>query len=51
MINIDVLTLGCEFKDVDGDIFKVTSNFSEGKKLFVELEKVATEDSQIIKEI
>lgn len=39
MLNIDVLTLGNEFKDADGNIFKVASNFSEKNKLFIELEK------------
>lgn len=39
MISIDTLTLGNEFKDAQGEIYKVTSNFSEGKKLYVELEK------------
>lgn len=51
MINIDCLTIGCEFKDVDGNIFKVSSNFSQINKLFVELERVTPEPSaDIIKE-
>ncbi len=44
MINIDILTLGCEFKDSNGEIYKVTSNFSQNKKLFVELDKVEHEE-------
>lgn len=50
MINIDVLTLGNEFKNNDGELFKVTSNFSEGDKIFVELFKVADKDDEILTE-
>lgn len=39
MVNIDLLTLGNEMKDAQGDIYKVISNFSEGKKIYIELEK------------
>lgn len=52
MINIDTLTLGNEFKDADGLVFKVTSNFSEGDKLYIELSKVANEEfNQLISEV
>lgn len=50
MINIDTLILGNEFKDNDGNTFKVTSNFSEGNKLYVELVKVEPV-GELIKEI
>lgn len=50
MINIDCLTLGQEFKDVDGNIFKVVSNFSQINKLFVELERIIPEPPDPIKE-
>lgn len=43
MLNIDVLTLGCEFKDSDVNTWKVTSNFSETNKLLIEVSKVAEE--------
>jgi hypothetical protein len=39
MINIDIFSLGNEFKSDCGEMFKVISNFSEGKKIFIELEK------------
>lgn len=48
MLNIDTLTLGNEFKDNDGEIFKVTSNFSDKDKLYVEITKVTP--LEIIKE-
>lgn len=51
MLNIDTLTLGNEFKDADGNIFKVTSNFSETDKIFIELQKEKVEEfEQAIKE-
>jgi hypothetical protein len=44
MISIDTLTLGNEFKDADGSIWKVTSNFSQNEsKILVELEKKVVE--------
>lgn len=49
MLNIDVLTLGNEFKDADGNIFKITSNFSDKDKLYVELGK-QQEIQELIKE-
>ena len=49
MLNIDVLTLGNELKDNDGNIWKVTSNFSENeKKILVEISKV--EITKLLKE-
>jgi hypothetical protein len=50
MLHIDTLTLGNDFKDNDGNIFKVSSNFSEGNKIFVELAKVDNEPLEPIKE-
>ena len=41
MLNIDNLTLGNEWKNDSNDIYKITSNFSEGNKIYIELEKVA----------
>jgi hypothetical protein len=52
MINIDNLTLGNEWKNDSNEVFKVTSNFSDGKKLYVELElieKVEEENQPIPK--
>lgn len=40
MLHIDILTVGNEFKNDQGDIFKITSNMNDGKKGFVEYEKV-----------
>ncbi len=40
------LTIGTEYKGNDGETYKVTSNFSEGKKIFVELTKVENEELQ-----
>ncbi len=40
MVNIDLLTLGNEFKDMDGNIYKVVGNISEGDEIMVRLEKV-----------
>lgn len=54
MINIDVLTLGNELKNDSNELFKVTSNFSEGKKMYVELERVEAvvpPEDEIIKEM
>lgn len=48
MINIDTLSLGCEFKDDNGNAFKVISNFSEGKKIFCELELVEPVDDELM---
>lgn len=39
MVNIDVLTMGCELKDAQGDIYKVTDNVSTGNKILIELQK------------
>lgn len=47
MLNIDTLTLGNEFKDADGKIYKVESNFSENGKIYIEL-KV---EEQLIPEV
>ena len=49
MLHIDVLTQGNEFKNTDGEIYKVSSNFSEKDKIFVELTKVE-EPEELIKE-
>ncbi len=40
MINIDIFTLGNEFKDDTGNIYKVISHLGEGKKIYIELELV-----------
>lgn len=40
MINIDVLTVGNEFKNADGDIFKVTGNVADDKEILITLKKV-----------
>ena len=48
MVNIDILTVGNEFKDADGEIYKVQSNFSEEGKIYVELVKV--EPAELIEE-
>jgi len=50
MINIDVFTLGNEFKDEGGNIYKVSSNFSDERKIFVELTPVLVEPEELIKE-
>jgi len=50
MLNVDVLTVGAEFKNDSGEILKVVSNFSDEKKVFVELEKIII-DSQLIENI
>ena len=47
MVNIDVLTLGNELKNDSNEIFKVVSNFSEGKKIFIELELVAPTNEEL----
>jgi hypothetical protein len=41
MVNIDVLTMGCELKDAQGDIYRVTDNVSTGNKILIELQKQA----------
>lgn len=47
MPNIDILTLGNEFKDNNGKVWKVTSNFSQNEnKILVEIEKA----EELIKE-
>lgn len=38
------LTIGTEFKGNDGESYKVSSNWSEKNKIFVELEKINAED-------
>ena len=38
MLNIDVLTYGCEFKDVNGNIYVVTSHMADNGKIMVTLE-------------
>jgi len=40
MLHIDNLTIGNEFKDSSGEIYKVTSSFGDGKKMYIELERV-----------
>ena len=51
MTNIDVLTLGNELKNDSNEIFKVVSNFSEGSKIFIELQRSENEQlKEIIKE-
>jgi len=47
MINIDTLTLGNPFKDDNGNIYEVTSNFSEKGKIFVELTQRSQEEELI----
>lgn len=49
MVHIDILTLNNEFKDNDGRTWKVSSNFSDKNKLYVELE-VVTPQEALIKE-
>lgn len=48
MINIDTLTIGSEFKDSDGNIYKVTSNFSQINRLYVELDRVEQQTKETI---
>lgn len=40
MLHIDTFTLGNEFKDTDNNIWKVTGNLSEEKKLYIQLDLV-----------
>lgn len=40
MLHIEVLTYGNEFKDSQGKIYKVTSNFPDRDKILIELELV-----------
>lgn len=40
MLNIDTFTTGKEFKDDTGGVYKITSNMFDGKKGFVEYDKV-----------
>lgn len=43
MLHIDNLTLGNELKNDQGEVYMVTSNFSDGKKIYVEIEKKVIE--------
>ena len=40
MFSLPDFTLGNEFKNDTGDILKVVSNFGEGKKIYIELDRV-----------
>lgn len=40
MFSLPDFTLGNEFKNDTGDILKVVANFGEGKKIYIELERV-----------
>lgn len=52
MINIDVFTIGSEFKSDNGETYIVISNFGDKNKLYVELEKKVEEDKEeLIKEL
>jgi len=50
MLNVDTLTVGAEFKNDSGEVLKVVSNFSDEKKVYVELEKVK-QVSELIEKI
>jgi len=39
MLSTDVLTMGNEFKDAQGNIYIVTGNVSEGNKILIDLQK------------
>ena len=40
MLHIEVLTYGNEFKDSQGKIYKVTTNYPDKDKIIIELELV-----------
>jgi hypothetical protein len=40
MFSLPDFTLGNTFKNDTGDILKVVANFGEGKKIYIELERV-----------
>lgn len=51
MINIDIFTLGNEFKADNGETYAVISNLSEGDRIIVEFKKISNEPLQeLIKE-
>ena len=50
MLSIDTLTVGNEFKTAQGEIYQVTSNFSDKDKIFIELHKADNEVEELIKE-
>lgn len=52
MPHLTDLTIGTLFRGNDGEEYRVCSNFSEDKKMFIELEKVVSEpEDKLIPEI
>lgn len=51
MLHLEVLTYGNEFKDSQGQIYKVTQNYPDKKKILIELELVEpVNEEQIIED-
>ncbi len=47
MLHIEILTFGNEFKDSQGQIYKVASNYPDKKRILIELELVEPVNEQL----